>query len=116
MQNGYSLAEMIVVLSIMALVCVCIATAFGNHGELPNRALAQQVHNKLTDAAQKSRSSGLPIRLTFNDPKIAIIGANNRRKSEIVFWPDGTSSGGRLSINNSQFLQVDPLFGNVSAQ
>jgi Tfp pilus assembly protein FimT len=114
--NGFSLTEMFVVLSIMSLICLSVATVFGSHGKLPNRNLMQDVKSKLVDGSQKARADARPVYVTFNDPKIMIRSLNNTRTRAVIFWPDGSSSGARISVNGQTIITVDRVFGQSRAE
>jgi prepilin-type N-terminal cleavage/methylation domain-containing protein len=114
--NGFSLTEMLVVLSIMSLICLSVATVFGSHGKLPSRNLLQDVKARLVDGSQKARADARPVYVVFNDPKIIVRSLNNTRIRAVTFWPDGSSSGARITVNGRETIAVDRVFGQSHAE
>ena len=136
-QAGFTLLEMLVVLGIAALV-VSLATARLQSGagsslslEAMARVMAQQMRVVRSTAIRQhkehsyqidfeargvSASTGLREALPAN-VSLANLAADGRSRLRIVFFPDGSSSGGAFAIqrnNDRAIVTVDWLTGQPS--
>ncbi len=117
--QGYSLLEMLIVLSIMALACVFVVNAFSNHGKLTQRQQAQALRTALASASQNARATGRDIIIRSDNPAfgagVSFGPPQGGRPSTIIFRGDGSSSGAVVYISGKAMLRVDPLFGEQHA-
>lgn len=99
LQRGFTLIEMLVVLALIALVA---ALALPRLGAAPSRAGQERVRTVmtiLTDARSMAVASGRaqaldPALLGAGAHYIAAVGPSEH----ILFYPDGSSSGGKLTL------------------
>ncbi len=114
-ERGFSLAEMLVVLSIMAMICLSLSSIFGNQGKLSRQRSVQAAHDELAAAAQTARRKGKRVVVRISGPGLTVRTATGEPADRIVFRADGSSSGGYIYADGRPVLLVDTLFGRAHA-
>lgn len=124
-RHGFTLLELLVVLVVMMLVLSAAAPRFG--ALLPGMALksqARQVAALLRESRSQAIATGQVLtianrqqQLWVNGKKVALQGLTLGLDQPLYFYPDGTSSGGQLTLGNDAGrlrLELDWLTAEVS--
>ncbi|MED5526793.1 MAG: prepilin-type N-terminal cleavage/methylation domain-containing protein [Pseudomonadota bacterium] len=124
-RHGFTLLELLVVLVVMMLVLSAAAPRFG--ALLPGMALksqARQVAALLRESRSQAIATGQVLtianrqqQLWVNGKKVALQRLTLGLDQPLYFYPDGTSSGGQLTLGNdagSLRLELDWLTAEVS--
>lgn len=112
--RGFTLIEMLVVLALIALVA---ALALPRLGSTPNMSSQEQLRSALAilaDARSAAVASGQaqaldPAALGANARYAAATGASDR----IRFYPDGSSSGGTLTLAPGRSIALSLVDGRA---
>ncbi|MEH6478281.1 MAG: GspH/FimT family pseudopilin [Sneathiella sp.] len=138
-QNGFTLIELLVCLAIIGLSLFLLVPNFAsNKADSDIRYISAQMASELSLARSISISKNEPVAFIVNVKKrlfgitsskytnipenVAVellVGTTNEEISDegtIVFFPDGTSTGGKISLSNSgrtQDIEVFWLTGQI---
>jgi general secretion pathway protein H len=132
-QAGFTLTELLIVLTILAMASSLVVARLPGQGRhVETRRTVQEVVSLVRatrlDAAQRGRSSLLRfaeddrVFSTSSDTrvhipsglKVSLVSSRNLGADGIMFYPDGSSSGGRIRIANDReetVIEVDWLTG-----
>jgi general secretion pathway protein H len=116
-ERGFTLIELLVVVTLLALMSAAIVPRFMSAGQESARHWAGRAAAELRQARQQAIVGARPVSVPI-DPAVARLrtldGADAR---EILFFPDGSSTGGRLDFElqgRVVAVTVDDLTGAVS--
>lgn len=115
--RGFTLIEMLVVLTVLGLVAALLAGTMGRGSEgLARQKAAQALRAAFAEARLEARRTGRTARVdpaalversALVDPAFPLPGGG------IAFYPDGSSSGGVVRLGEARLLAVDWLTGEV---
>lgn len=117
--QGFTLIEMLVVLTVLALVAMVTAQ---NIGRRPESLVRQQAGAKLVAAIQSARrEASRSGKVRSVDPASLIPGASladalpapGHRAGLILVYPDGSSNGGIVRMDGREIVAIDWLTGEV---
>ena len=117
-QQGFTLIEMLVVLTILGLVAVVAAQ---NVGKRPAGLIREEGEAKLDLALDTARREAARTGIAQSvDPGALIPGASlsgslpaTARQGLIVIYPDGSSNGGLVSADGRTIARIDWLTGEA---
>lgn len=116
--RGFTLIEMLVVLTILGLVGAILAISLRTPSDAREARYARQVlRAAFAEAALEARRTGRPALVA---PGKVAEGAAlapalpAARADHLAFYPDGSSSGGRVSLAGKPVLEIDWLSGEVA--
>ena len=134
--DGFTLTELLVVLAIIGLIIVATPTLIqaalpGARATAAARALASDLRAMRAEAIARGAATRVvfePLQQTFTDePRHSVhslpggvrfgFAARDDAARAIVFYPDGSSSGGAVFVGNERFrhrVATDWLTGRVS--
>lgn len=113
-EAGFTLIEMLAVLAVMSLV-VLLALPRMTMPSRPETSAAARLTRSIHDARDRAMSSGNLVRL---NPSTVVSAANLSHptgQAELIFYPDGTSTGGDIMVRGRAVLRVDWLTGRAHA-
>lgn len=134
--SGFTLLEILVVLTMAALLMAVVVPAISKGLGQSLNDVARELHIGLrkaradavtqqqsvrfaVDLEEKSYASGTRVRTLPSDFELIARVAENEvqgQQAGIRFYPDGSSSGGRIGVSEAQttlWLEVDWLTGRV---
>ena len=114
--RGFTLIELLVVLTLLALASAVVLPRFMSTAGPSARSQAAGVASVLRDARQKAIATAQPVVVPIDPSLITARGLDGGSLREILFFPDGSSSGGRLTVELRQrqaVVDVDDLTGAV---
>lgn len=138
--QGFTLIELLIVISIMAIATFFIAPRLSNQRDINDISfVASDIQSKLLLAKSNSVAKNKPVNFTLNtenrfykideDDQAYIperihieflLGstlASSSSAGNIIFFPDGTATGGKITLNQdekTQVIEVHWLTGKVS--
>jgi general secretion pathway protein H len=132
--RGFTLLELLVVLAIISLIAGLFPLALGK-GMAGRRtdATARQLADALKDAASRSAVTGRVVRVQIEggqmvagtgmrslrwDSRVTVVayGLNGAPLSQMEFFPDGSSTAGRIEVGERQHqfvVDVDAVTGRI---
>lgn len=118
--DGFTLVEMLVVLTIISLVLTLAVGAIGKRPSRSKRDVAVNLLRQSLDAAKAaSRDNGRPIEVPLReagpDGQAATIQSELAPAGRLVVFPDGSTNGGTVSVGGSPLATIDWLSGTVRA-
>lgn len=116
-EAGFTLLELLVVLTVMALATAVVAPRFVNWREPSLRQVGRDVALELRSARGRAMSSGGVARLDPAALDARLPAGFGLSGDPLLFYPDGRSSGGRLVLTaatGAVRLDVDWLTGAVA--
>ena len=118
--SGFTLVEMLVVLTIVSLVLTLVVGAIGKRPSRSKRDIAVNLLRESFDAAKAaSRRSGrpveVPLRAAGPDGAPAAIRADLAPAGRLLVFPDGSTNGGIVSVAGSPLATIDWFSGTVRA-
>ena len=118
-ERGFTLIEMLVVLTIVGLVAAVGAVTLQRHpGHLTRQRAAIQVKAAAEQARQQAMETGRASLLDLSKIPAAkgtlTLGAKQRDvKPLLAFYPDGSSTGGTVLLDESPLVRIDWLTGRI---
>lgn len=103
-------------LTLLALASAIVLPRFMASTGPTARTQAALVASKLRDARREAVAAARPVSVPLDAAGVEAIGPDGRRISEILFFPDGSSSGALLTVEVNQrraAVEVDDLTGSV---
>jgi prepilin-type N-terminal cleavage/methylation domain-containing protein len=115
---GFTLIEMLVVLTVMGLLAGIVAARTGpaSGGRYQAQSAEQTLRAAIADAVLTARRSGRPAAVA---PGELVEGAALQpllaapRAGTLLFYPDGSSTGGLIAVKGRPILEVDWLTGEA---
>jgi len=118
-QAGYTLLELLVVLTIMGLLISALpGMALPGVTSIRFSGKIQEITSRLSTAHEKAIETGQTIALHSMD--LAPGGVQvllSPRSAEVTFFPDGSASAGTITVErggHQQKLMIDAITGNVN--
>jgi general secretion pathway protein H len=134
-ESGFSLVEMLVVLSILSITLVALVPFAGSgrqsgHLDQAAREVALALRNTRASAINTNKDATFTLDASAgfywsdaNNKQMALpkklavaIVPNNNLQGQIHFFPDGSASGGTIQLrdlNHSYLIQVEALSGRI---
>jgi prepilin-type N-terminal cleavage/methylation domain-containing protein len=116
-EHGFTLIELLVVLTLVALMSAAVLPRFMGAGQESARHWAARAAIELRAARQQAIVGARPVSVPI-DPDVARLRSpNGADADEVLFFPDGSSTGGRLEFElhgRIAIVVVDDLTGAVS--
>lgn len=115
---GFTLMEMLVVLTIMAIVAAIAIIRLPAASSAGKRErLAVLARQTIEGARARAMAEGRDVMIGAPDlapgaNQLSIAGSG--RATKLIFFPDGTTSGGEILLASHPLLDVDWLSGSVS--
>jgi len=119
-EGGFTLIEMLVVLTIVALVAVVGAVTLQRKpGALTRQRAAIQVKAAALEARRQAMASGHPSSLDLSKVPaakgaLALKAAKGGVEPVLAFYPDGSSSGGTILFDERPLMRIDWLTGRIN--
>lgn len=110
--NGFTLIEVLTVLAIISFVAVLIVPRISNGNALEGQQSVANYKWELAKARREAIQSGKLQSISVDDG-FQYIPAIGQKKEGILFYPDGSSSGGEILEDGKMVLQIDWLSGRV---
>lgn len=119
MNNGFTLIELLVVLAILALVTALGAQTLAVRPTFLDRSQTLERLKKAISAAHEDAvRTGKPVRVRL---EMLVTGsastfrpAVGNGKDGLIFYADGSSNGGTISLASHPILEVDWLTGQAT--
>lgn len=114
--HGFTLVELLVVLTLLALASAMVLPRFMSTAGPSARSQAAMLASHLRDARRQAVSLAEPVSVPLDPALVEGRGPDGRPLPEILFFPDGSSSGGLLTVEVRQrraVVEVDDLTGSV---
>lgn len=114
--SGFSLIEMLVVLTIVGLIAAAATATLGRPGGFATRSQTAALLLAIEKAQEAARVTGQVHQV---DPASSLDGARiinalpSAPANVLLFYPDGSSSGGRVVLGRQTILSVEWLSGKV---
>lgn len=112
--GGFTLIELLVVIAIVALIAIAVVPNLGRRpAGLARAGDVTAAIAALERARKAARDSGVPQQVDPEKllPGSRITDAPFASNVSVVFYPDGSASGGSLSVNGRRVLTIDWLTG-----
>lgn len=103
-------------LTLLALASAIVLPRFMASTGPTARTQAALVASKLRDARRQAVATAQPISVPIDAAGVEAVGPDGRRLPEVLFFPDGSSSGAVLIVEVNQrraSVEVDDLTGAV---
>ena len=117
---GFTLIEMLVVLTIMGLAAAIMANAMRREpGGLQRQRAFQTLESAIVAGQHEARSTGKPVTLypgrLMAGASIAepLLGKQSNDET-LTLYPDGSTTGGTIMLSAAPLLQIDWLTGQVT--
>lgn len=114
---GFTLMEMLVVLTIMGIVAAAAVTYLPGAAHAGERqriaALARQALGQ-DRAASMAQGQVIVVAPSDLPPRGSAISIESAGNGSLAFFPDGSTSGGRVMLNRTPLLDVDWLTGAIT--
>jgi len=113
---GFTLIEMLVVLTIIGLLAaVAIGAMPKSGGHVQRQKLAAKLSRAIVDARAEAALSGRPVsvdpgRMGLTEEGLTA-SVSPDGKARLLFYPDGSTSGGVIAIDGKSAWQLDWLSG-----
>lgn len=134
--RGFSLTELLIALTILALATTLVTVTIGRRGGgFQVQASAAEIRDLLRETRQSAQSAGTPAAMRFDEETrtfqaladrrvvipdgldVTVVSAQSAGAGTIVFFPDGSASGGTITVrddNVSERLSIDWLTSKIS--
>lgn len=118
--DGFTLVEMLVVLTIVGLVLTLAVGAIGKRPSQSKRDIAVNLLRQSLDSAKAaSRGNGRPVEVPLHeagpDGQPATIRSDLAPAERLLVFPDGSTNGGIVSAAGAPLATIDWLSGTVRA-
>lgn len=118
-ERGFTLIEMLVVLTIVGLVAAVGAVTLQRHpGGLTRQRAAIQIRSAAEQAHQQALSAGRPTlldlgKISATKGALTLDAVQGDKKLQLAFYPDGSSTGGTVLLDERPLLRVEWLTGRI---
>jgi general secretion pathway protein H len=114
--GGFTLIELLVVLTLLALASAMVLPRFASAPGPTARERAAAVAGQLRDARQRAIATARPVAVPLDARLVTARAPDGSTLREILFFPDGSSTGGSIGVETRQrraVVEVDDLTGAV---
>lgn len=116
-ERGFTLLELLVVLTLLALMTAFVLPRFTAFARPTAKQQAAVLADQLRAARQQAIAISRPVQVPVDPAVGRLEGPDGGEAAVVLFFPDGSSTGGRLTIavgGRQAVIGIDDLTGAVS--